>query len=800
DISTPVFKLQSFQTPNILFIVGDPSSPDAQFDKPFFDFLTNNLSYTVDYHDDNNSFNYQNYDAILISRSILEIDTVDSLYKAEIPILTMEAGTETEFQLGSGFGTTVLSSIYIINNSHYITNNLSQQSTFPLYSNLGEIDYVKGYNAIPTGAGVFQLAKPSDLASVKYYRSLLTLDKGDNDWNNTPASERRAFWGAPNGLLLNQEGWYRWNRTLNWILYDDRAGNTTIIINVKDLAKENINNSKVTIVDSYNSSNVWTQNTSISGSTTFTNLPFSFYNITVEFNGVKNETLAFLELGPERTWQSEAYFEYEVILETYIDESPPIIQNISFDNSTYTFSAEIIDENQIKSVFLNLTAINISTQEIVISGNFSMVLQSGSTYYNDTALDPLSSTDVEIQYNINATDIAGNIALSALEIITLDDPTPPQILEYGVTDYRNGTLEFFANISDDSGVESATLRLNDTYVSMIQNSSNYWVYRDEFYYGSTWNYTIWSTKDNLGNENGSITTSLNPSYKLVVVNDETNPQIWGIQHTFFDHNEGQVEFTALVDDWNNYQSQVNISTVKIILEINGLNQSFFMSKIGDITYFYEYTFNYDDTVYFWIQAMDLAGNLNLGLRHGPYIISDNSPPSVSYWADEFGNGTIDFFARVIDWPNNLTNANLLYSINYPATWINVSMVSINSTLYTIRISDFSYQEQDIWYYVSALDSAGNSYTPEIDEALNISLSDKICPEITYVLIQNSTVVDGQITVYVRAEDPFGASSIVNNTFYLSYQVNSSLNIVEMNYYSFYTYSYTLVFLYQTTVN
>jgi len=155
DISTPVFKLQSFQTPNILFIVGDPSSPDAQFDKPFFDFLTNNLSYTVDYHDDNNSFNYQNYDAILISRSILEIDTVDSLYKAEIPILTMEAGTETEFQLGSGFGTTVLSSIYIINNSHYITNNLSQQSTFPLYSNLGEIDYVKGYNAIPTGAGVF---------------------------------------------------------------------------------------------------------------------------------------------------------------------------------------------------------------------------------------------------------------------------------------------------------------------------------------------------------------------------------------------------------------------------------------------------------------------------------------------------------------------------------------------------------------------------------------------------------------------------------------------------------------------
>ncbi|MHA1228449.1 MAG: hypothetical protein ACTSPV_17095, partial [Candidatus Hodarchaeales archaeon] len=429
-----------------------------------------------------------------------------------------------------------------------------------------------------------------------------------------------------------------------------------------------------------------------------------------------------------------------------------------------------------------------------------MVLQSGSTYYNDTALDPLSSTDVEIQYNINATDIAGNIALSSLEIITLDDPTPPQILEYGVTDYRNGTLEFFANISDDSGVESATLRLNDTYVSMIQNSSNYWVYRDEFYYGSTWNYTIWSTKDNLGNENGSITTSLNPSYKLVVVNDETNPQIWGIQHTFFDHNEGQVEFTALVDDWNNYQSQVNISTVKIILEINGLNQSFFMSKIGDITYFYEYTFNYDDTVYFWIQAMDLAGNLNLGLRHGPYIISDNSPPSVSYWADEFGNGTIDFFARVIDWPNNLTNANLLYSINYPATWINVSMVSINSTLYTIRISDFSYQEQDIWYYVSALDSAGNSYTPEIDEALNISLSDKICPEITYVLIQNSTVVDGQITVYVRAEDPFGASSIVNNTFYLSYQVNSSLNIVEMNYYSFYTYSYTLVFLYQTTVN
>ncbi|MHA1974292.1 MAG: hypothetical protein ACTSW1_14935 [Candidatus Hodarchaeales archaeon] len=801
DFNNPMLKLQSFQTPKILFIVGDPNTPNPQFDTPFHDFLVNNLSYGVVYHDDNNSYqNYQDYDAILISKSIKEADTVDSLYRSEIPILIMEAGTEVEFQMGSGFGTNILDPLYIINNSHYITENLTQDNTFNLYISQGDVDYIRSYNAVPEGTEIVELALPSDLPSVKNYRSLLALDKGDNDWNNTPASERRAFWGATDGSLLNQQGWYLWNQTLNWVLYDDRSGNTTLTINVKDLAEENVNNSQVTIIDSYNSSNIWIQNTSIIGSTTFTNIPFGFYNITVEFEGVENSTFSFLEIGPEKTWQSKAFFEYEIILELYIDDTPPVIQNISFDNSTYTFYADILDSNQIQSVFLNLTAINISTQEIIISGNFSMVLKSEPTYYNDTALDPLNNTDVEIQYTINATDIAGNIAISPLEVFSLDDPIPPQINEYGITDYGNGTLVFYANITDESGVESVTLKLNESYVTMSLNQSDFWVYREEFYFGSIWNYTVWSTKDNLGNENGSVVEPLNPPFKLVVVTDTMEPQIWGVQHTFYEHDKGQVEFTVLTDDWNVYQSQVNHSSVTIILEINGENHSAIMSPIGDITYFFVYNFSYSDIVYFWIQASDIANNINYGLKHGPFNITDNIAPSLSYWAFEWGNGTIDFYSEVIDWPDNETQAYLLYTTNYPTSWINISMISLNDTIFHLRILDFEYQEQDIWYYVSAKDKSGNFLTPTQDESFNISLSDKICPEITYISIENSTTEDGYITIYVRAEDLYGLTNLVNNTFYLKYITNSTTNTVEMNYYSFYTYMYTVSFPYKTVVN
>ena len=52
--------------------------------------MISTLNFNVTIHDDTNSYIYDDYDAIVISRTIGESGTVDSLKEASIPILTME--------------------------------------------------------------------------------------------------------------------------------------------------------------------------------------------------------------------------------------------------------------------------------------------------------------------------------------------------------------------------------------------------------------------------------------------------------------------------------------------------------------------------------------------------------------------------------------------------------------------------------------------------------------------------------------------------------------------------------------
>ena len=120
---SPSFSIQPFQQPNILFIVDDASNPDYGQEESFYQFMKKILDYNVTYHDANNSYSYDQYDAIVISRSITSTGTVDSLSNATIPILTMHAGTCDEFQLGpEGWSSRDLQYLEIVNNSHYITD------------------------------------------------------------------------------------------------------------------------------------------------------------------------------------------------------------------------------------------------------------------------------------------------------------------------------------------------------------------------------------------------------------------------------------------------------------------------------------------------------------------------------------------------------------------------------------------------------------------------------------------------------------------------------------------------------
>ncbi|MFX0207413.1 MAG: carboxypeptidase-like regulatory domain-containing protein, partial [Candidatus Hodarchaeota archaeon] len=794
-VSSPYFSIQSFQKPKILFIISDESNPDESEDQPFFEFMTDNLNYSVTYHEANDSYTYENYDAIVISRSIPSEGTVDALSNASVPILTMEAGSYDEFQLGDSWNSKELEYIRVMNNSHFITEGLSL-GTFQIYESETHLSYIRWSN-IPQEIEIVDLAqrwlKDTD-------KTLLTVEKNKRAWDLSLTPERRAFWGGADGTSLTQEAWQIWNKTLQWILYDDVSGNATITVNVTDLSGKMVPNATVNLMASNNATDSRVQTTTEDGSTVFTNVTFGYYNISVQFNDIINDSYTFQEIAGERTFHIEPEVEFTIQIADYIDKTPPIIENIEFKNETTggTFYADIIDDSAILTVYLNLTAINVSNQAVIIPPtNFTMKILVDPTYINDTALDSLSHTQVQVIYNIIAFDAVGNIQVTSLQSFFLSDTKPPLIREYSVLDYYNGTLEFYAVIIDESSfvVDPVLLMINDTLVDMYVNGSGYWTYRTEAHYESVLNYTIYLAADNFGNENGSKVNPILFPFTLISPGDKIAPIIWDVSNSFNTHEKGYVEFFSNVRDWNNeYQSGLNSSTVEIILCINGINNTFNMVSIEEIRFYFEYTFAYNDTIYYWIRASDYAGNSEPGSRHGPFIIDDNVIPQALYEAKDFGNGTVEFNATVIDWPNNETAIILHFSQNYFGPWTNTSMKNISSTNFLHKEQGFDYKLREVWYYLTATDKANNSYIPTPDQYKKIELTDIVEPTV-YFLITNSSINDGEISVTAWAKDAYGDFTDVNNTFYIYFTYQNITEQFLMSYDSYYFHSFTKTFSY-----
>ena len=278
-LNTPLFSIQPFQQPNILFLVNDDTSPDVDKDVPFFEFMTTNLSYTVTYHEAIPPYNYEGYDAIVISSSVGEADTVGSLNNASIPVLTMQAGHFDEFQLGSSYSIKDAKEYWITDNDHYVSQGLEISSEtgkpFAIYNDFESIGYIEGYFSIPTGVEINLIALFCDKNFWYSDRATwLTLEKGYNDWKQSLSPERRAFWGAGFGSFLTVDGWFRWNRTLSWILYDNVPGNATIQVEVTDLDNKTVSDARVTLTNSSNSSLVWIMNTTDLGYATYTDIPY----------------------------------------------------------------------------------------------------------------------------------------------------------------------------------------------------------------------------------------------------------------------------------------------------------------------------------------------------------------------------------------------------------------------------------------------------------------------------------------------------------------------------------------------
>ncbi|UCG04556.1 MAG: DUF2341 domain-containing protein [Candidatus Heimdallarchaeota archaeon] len=630
--------------------------------------------------------------------------------------------------------------------------------------------------------------------------------KNSTDGGNTWGSEKKvstvqAAWIALRTNFISSERLYTIyfdnenNDVYGITIADLQRGpeNATVRVKVLDLDNRIVPNARVNITNAYNTAINWTQNTTITGYTTFTNLPYDYYNITVEFEDSVNSTLSFLEFSANSTYQINPKFELNIRISEFIDNDPPTIQNVYFMNESIlldnasTFFTDVSDWSKFE-VLLNLTVVNITNEVVLIHENFTMEAFNGDQYYNATALDTLTHRNVQIFYNIIAIDIANNTVVTQLYSLYLGDGFPPNIVEYDVIDYGNGTLQFYANITDNMSLvmDPVVLQINDSFVDMHQNASGFWVCYIEAYYGELLNFSIYSAVDSLGNENGSK-LSLTPSFHTIIPEDHESPPIneGDIIDNFITHYHGHVEIYVSVEDQNHYQSGINESSVQLHVNINGETHSFVMIESED-HYYYNFEFEYNDIIYYWITVSDYANNPNSSETRGPFIIHDNSVPIASYWKTDWGNGTVDFFAEITDWPFNDTSAYLLYTQNYFGSWTNLSMYQVSDITYFVRVYSLEYNLQNLWYYVSTVDTTQNWFNPGINQASNFTLSDTVLPEIIYS-IESSTEKDGEITVFAYAIDPFGDTHYVNNSFYINFAYSGNNITIEMEYDTFYRY-------------
>ncbi|MHA2278686.1 MAG: hypothetical protein ACXAC2_23145, partial [Candidatus Kariarchaeaceae archaeon] len=660
--SFPRKLIKNFQIPKILFIVDQFDSLDPNYDQPFYDYMTGILGFIVDLHSDDNTYDTSTYDAIVISQSIAESSAVNSISNVSVPILTMEPFNHQEFRLSDNRGNRQLeTNIALVNSSpHYILDDIPSQ-TVTIYNQSFDLPFIKDYSLVRIDE-IESLGSVDFLPHVDIARTLVALEKGKLDWFGIPAFERRVLFSGAEGLYYTSDAWNIFNKSLHWVLYDDVSGSATIDVNIFDLNDQPLENAGVNLLN-LNTSQSWDLNSSISGLVSFTNIPYGIYNISIDYQGKINSSLNNLNIFGPKTYDTVTSFTYSVNIDTFIDHVPPLIQNIDFDNDTQTFSADIYDSSSISLVRLNLTVVNETTGTVIRDNTSQMVTTDGTHFFNNTALAGIIGTDISFNYNITAIDVAGNLAYSSNQSVNLADSTAPVIHNYNATNFGNGTVIFYANVTDtQSTVHEVILRINMTDYDMQFDSSGFWIFVSEFDISETLNYTIYSFIDTVGNQGGSVDS------KIISLSDKQAPHIYGVTDTF-------------------------------TLFINNGNLTNQMDQIGSIVFTKSYQFNFNDTVSYFISAYDVAGNLAVGDLHGNFTVDDKIKPIVNYNVQDFGNGTIEFSSLTTDWPNNQTSATLFYTQDFFGSWINLPMAIVNDTYHSIRVKDLILQSGNVWYYI-----------------------------------------------------------------------------------------------------
>jgi hypothetical protein len=200
----------------IALVVGKVNELHSQKDIPLKDHLELDLGHTVDIKDDNDkSWNPEEYDVVIISESVHSSKT-EWLRDAEVPIVSVEGANADELILGDGGSSKGGKStdIVIFDNSHPITDHLGPNEIVQVTVTDKNLGYMTEWDD----------ESASQVQMLAYYNSagewkakILVADKGDILADGeTPAGDKRVFFGARYFANLNPAGILLFDKALEW--------------------------------------------------------------------------------------------------------------------------------------------------------------------------------------------------------------------------------------------------------------------------------------------------------------------------------------------------------------------------------------------------------------------------------------------------------------------------------------------------------------------------------------------------------------------------------------------------------
>ncbi|MCG3252968.1 MAG: PPC domain-containing protein [Candidatus Heimdallarchaeota archaeon] len=221
-----------------------------------------------------------------------------------------------------------------------------------------------------------------------------------------------------------------------------------------------------------------------------------------------------------------------------------------------------------------------------------------------------------------------------------------------------------------------------------------------------------TARDNSSNYNLATDDNSGNYYNFTILNDEfIKPIISDVSHTPTDPNDAEmVTFNCTITDFS------GIQTASIVYKINYGNweeepmfydaNDIYLATIGPFTF--------DDSVQYYIKAIDKSANNNVGFNNnsGSYysfyvVAGDTTPPIISNIGQNpenpVGSEEVEITCDVTD-ENGILSVTLYYNINNEVFFNPLEMTLVSGDTYKATL-DFLHSGDYVEYFIDAVDNS-----------------------------------------------------------------------------------------------